>query len=149
MPELLVAPVGLPETSPSAQLDQQPYSLPCAAARMSRSSKPSESNIPLGPALAMIDAELGESGLRRYSLSPPRWRAPWLGPDQPETGFPQFYPAVKGQDEDILTEVHVKNGFVCKTVVQVSPRAGGGKPELGLTNIPHFVGRPRRSQRIR
>ena len=70
--------------------------------------------------LVQVDADLAESGLARYQLAPPSWRAPWLGPDVPDSGVPQFYPTVKGQDEDILSEGNVKNGFVGKNVVQVS-----------------------------
>lgn len=88
---------------------------------MSRAAKPPTLPPPAPPStLPLLDADLAESGLQRYQLVPPSWRAPWLGPDQPDTGVPQFYPTVKGQDEDILSEGNVKNGFVGKNVVQVS-----------------------------
>lgn len=101
---------------------------------MSRAIKPPTQPPPRPPsALAQIDAELAESGLSRYQLSPPSWRAPWLGPDVPDSGVPQFYPTVKGQDEDILSDNNVKNGFVGKNVVQVSRRAGARRRMGGRT----------------
>jgi len=89
---------------------------------MSRAAKPPPTPLPAQPpsSLALIDADLAESGLARYELAPPSWRAPWLGRSQGDSAVPQFYPTAKGQDEDILSEGNVKNGFAGKNVVQVS-----------------------------
>ncbi|KAI5475649.1 Mediator complex, subunit Med12 [Pseudohyphozyma bogoriensis] len=78
----------------------------------SSSTKPMSAGSSSGP--VSLEKDLYENGLVAYSLKAPSWRAPWLATHD-NSGTPQFYPTVEGQDEDQLTEQAVKSGFVTES----------------------------------
>lgn len=57
-----------------------------------------------------LDQDLAASGLQRYALKAPSWRAPWLAGGS-DMAYPQFFPTCEGQEEDQLTESAVKAGY--------------------------------------
>lgn len=60
--------------------------------------------------------------LKKYTLQPPPRQLP-LSKTMPSLGYPDIYPQRPDQDEDILTPSNVRNGFVDKAAVSVSPRS--------------------------
>lgn len=113
------SPLTLTSNHPPGAMSRLPPKPTSSAMPPTTSTTAPATNASGSGSLAAIDAELLASGLVRYQLQPPSWRAPWIL-DRPETGVPQFYPTVKGQDEDMMGEANVKQGFGGKNVVQVS-----------------------------
>ncbi|KAI8372975.1 uncharacterized protein BYT42DRAFT_501141 [Radiomyces spectabilis] len=54
--------------------------------------------------------------LKKYSLQPPHKQLP-LSKTMPAMGYPGMFPQRPSQDEDILTESNVRNGFIDRPVV--------------------------------
>jgi hypothetical protein len=57
--------------------------------------------------------------LKKYVLQPPPRRPP-LSKTLPSLGYPDMFPQKPGQEEDLLSETIMRNGFFDKSVVSVS-----------------------------
>jgi hypothetical protein len=56
--------------------------------------------------------------LKKYVLQPPVKRLP-LSKTMPSLGYPDMFPQKPGQEEDLLSEQTMRNGFFDKSVVSV------------------------------
>lgn len=79
-----------------------------------------------------MEADLASRGLVITHLDPPSWRAPLLDTADKVassstatvdsallTTYPGFFPTHAGQEEDILSDKAVQDGFTTKMAVQV------------------------------
>lgn len=59
--------------------------------------------------------------LKKYTIQPPLRKLP-LSKTMPSLGYPDIFPQRPGQEEDILTESNIRQGFIDKPIVSVSLR---------------------------
>lgn len=57
--------------------------------------------------------------LERYTLQPPLRKLP-LSKTMPSLGYPDMFPQRPGQDEDVLSESNIRQGFIDRPIVSVS-----------------------------
>ena len=57
--------------------------------------------------------------LKKYTLQPPPRKLP-LSKTMSSLGYPDMFPQRPGQDEDVLSESNIRQGFIDRPIVSVS-----------------------------